>query len=343
LLTVVKQLPNTYGATGNKLRRVSPNTGNIDYIGGIQYDGTTTSTISFIHTEEGRALVNGTGYNYEYNLGDNLGNTRVSFDSATGSARLVQQDDYYPFGMEINRSFTSPKNEYLYNKKELQEELGEYDYGARFYNPVIGRWNAIDELAENFEHTSPYVYVLNNPINLIDPDGRDTIRLKEVQIKEVKSAKKNDAEAIPITLPPGTLPVFRRVPPPNPIVLLLLLLFSPANSMHDHSEKDALDARARHMHLSKKTVDEILKDAQPGRETKGRVKQYEKDGGKEQADEDFDDIVDPFTIKPIPGGRRGETNDGTNVNVREGSSDGRPTLEVQNKNPIKVRYNEKQK
>jgi len=42
--------------------------------------------------------------------------------SRTGIAVIYQQDDYYPFGLEISRNAFSPKNEYLYNKKELQEE-----------------------------------------------------------------------------------------------------------------------------------------------------------------------------------------------------------------------------
>jgi RHS repeat-associated protein len=164
----------TYDATGQKLRKVNVNGANTvmtDYISGIQYKNNSTA-IDFIQTEEGKAVPNTGGYDYYYYLGDNLGNTRVTFDTQSGTATALQTDDYYPFGLEISRgTITSPKNEYLYNKKELQEELQQYDYGARFYDPVIARWTTIDPLAELSRRWTPYNYVENDPIRMTDPDG----------------------------------------------------------------------------------------------------------------------------------------------------------------------------
>jgi RHS repeat-associated protein len=161
----------TYDAEGQKLRK---NNGTIatDYIDGIHYEN---GAIIFIQTEEGRAIKSGSNYAYEYTIADHLGNSRLSFDQNSATA-VKQQDDYYPFGMEISRgSVISPKNYYLYNKKELQEETGLYDYGARFYDPVIGRWGVIDGKAEKFPNMSSYAYAGNNPIVFLDPDGNDLV------------------------------------------------------------------------------------------------------------------------------------------------------------------------
>ncbi|TKC12038.1 RHS repeat-associated core domain-containing protein [Pedobacter polaris] len=157
----------TYDATGQKLKKVSNITGTTDYVDGIQY---TNGTIDFIQIEEGRAVNSSGSYKYEYNLSDHLGNVRYSFDIYNGAVRKLQGDDYYAFGLRYNN--TAGTNNYLYNGKELQDELGQYDYGARFYDPVIGRWNSVDPLADHSFDLTSYHYCSNNPINRLDPDGR---------------------------------------------------------------------------------------------------------------------------------------------------------------------------
>ena len=157
----------TYDALGRKLKKVSSGV-TTHYIGGIQYTG---SAIDFIATEEGLARRNGSNYSYEYALTDHLGNDRVSFDIYSGAARRIQRDNYYPFGKTFASYTVGARNNYLYNGKEFQDGLGHYDYGARFYDAVIGRWSVPDLLAEMAHNISPYRYCFNNPVNFTDPYG----------------------------------------------------------------------------------------------------------------------------------------------------------------------------
>jgi len=64
-------------------------------------------------------------------------------------------------------------NRYQYNGKELTQDLGLNwnDYGARWYDPAIGRFSAVDPLSEAFYSFATYHYGYNNPIRYIDPNG----------------------------------------------------------------------------------------------------------------------------------------------------------------------------
>lgn len=96
--------------------------------------------------------------------------------------------------------------------------------------------------------------------------------------------------------------------------------------------------------LVDREIKEILKDAEALEDTKGKSKQYKKDGGFEQANRDFDSL-NPRDIEDIETdygkGRTGQLLDGRKINVRPGSTnDTQPTLEIinSNKRRIKIRY-----
>ncbi len=80
----------------------------------------------------------------------------------------------FPFGEEMAAQHAGGEyaTRYKFNGKELDPETGYYYYGARYYDPVVSRWLSIDPLAEKYPGLSPYNYTANNPVMLVDPDGR---------------------------------------------------------------------------------------------------------------------------------------------------------------------------
>lgn len=105
----------------------------------------------------------GTPKRYYY-FKDHLGSVRATVNE---DGNVVDSRDYYPFGMQMaGRGATggdeAPKERYTGH--ELDEETGLFYAGARYLDPVIGRWNGIDPLADKYPMLSPYTYAGNSPL-----------------------------------------------------------------------------------------------------------------------------------------------------------------------------------
>jgi len=102
---------------------------------------------------------------------DHLGSSSYITDI---NGQIRQHIEYLPFGETfVDEHTNSDVQPYLYNAKELDAETGLYYYGARYYDPMVSLWASVDPMAEKFPGWSPYNYVLQNPMVMVDPDGRD--------------------------------------------------------------------------------------------------------------------------------------------------------------------------
>jgi len=195
-----------YDATGVKLKKKVTDGTTItttDYMDGFQY---TNGKLDFFPHAEGYAkailsgLGGGTSYTFKYvfSYTDHLGNIRVKYaqNPANGNQiEILEEDHYYPYGLKHNgyngnhttwdvtpggqitltpvNPFLGDTYKYKFGGKEYDDtfDINTYDFGARNYDPALGRWMNIDPLAEERINLSPYNFVQNNPIIRVDPTG----------------------------------------------------------------------------------------------------------------------------------------------------------------------------
>ena len=161
----------TYAADGTKLKTVhktGSTTTTTDYCGNVVYEN---GVQKLLLTDEGYVTLSDSKYHYY--LKDHQGNNRVVINQ---SGTVEETNHYYPFG----GVFASAGNvqPYKYNGKELDAKKGLnwYDYGARHYDAVLGRFTTNDRFAEKYYSMSPYQYGANSPVGNIDVNG-DSIRI----------------------------------------------------------------------------------------------------------------------------------------------------------------------
>jgi RHS repeat-associated protein len=178
-----------------------------NHVGAVQVPLITGAMQKQTLTGLANMVVRRNGYLYVYV--SNEANQTVYFDNLQIQHRrgpMVEQKDYYGFGAEIPGLATQAfkahydQNRTKYIGKELQSKefmdgtgLGDYDYGARMYDPQIGRFNSIDPLTDYMRRWSPYSYSFDNPIRYADASGMapsDTVTLPEVVVTSRK--KSND-------------------------------------------------------------------------------------------------------------------------------------------------------
>jgi RHS repeat-associated protein len=180
-----RYLDYTYDASGKLLRKRQYDNSVLqkttDYIDGFVYTtaGTGAAQLDYFGMPEGRVRNTGSSLKAEYIITDHQGNARVSFeDSGTGTAKVVQENSYYAYGMSMTSTMALPTqpNKQLYNGgSEWQNDFSDQpDWQQTFYrnyDQTIGRFLATDPMAEATNGLSIYQYANNNPVMFNDPLG----------------------------------------------------------------------------------------------------------------------------------------------------------------------------
>ena len=122
-------------------------------------------------------------YVYQYKdhtstmLSAGLGNIRLSYKEDRGNLEIVEENNYYPFGLKhkgYNNVVNGTENNHFdFQGQEIEKELGLnwIEFKWRSYNPEIARFMTIDPLAEEFTYNSPYNFAENRVIDGVELEG----------------------------------------------------------------------------------------------------------------------------------------------------------------------------
>ncbi len=107
-----------------------------------------------------------------YLHGDHLGSASLATDGSGGKVSAMR---YYPYGATRSGALRTDRR---YTGQRWEASLGLYDYGARYYDPALGRFIQADTVvpgAGNPQALNRYAYVLNSPLKYTDPSGYDPL------------------------------------------------------------------------------------------------------------------------------------------------------------------------
>jgi RHS repeat-associated protein len=151
-----------YDSSGQRVKKNST-----VYIGKL-YECTSGTCIKYIFAGGNRVAMK-TGSSVYYNHTDHLGSTNVITDKDV----IVKEEDYYlSFGKTRGTDTWFSKRKFTGQEKD--QETGLYYYGARYYDPAVGRFISPDSIVSdpiNPQSLNRYTYVLNNPLRYTDPTG----------------------------------------------------------------------------------------------------------------------------------------------------------------------------
>ena len=159
----------TYDGKGARVKKLGPN-GTVLYSGKL-YDCASSSCTRYIYAGQTRLAAVASSGSVTYFHPDQLGSTRVMTTDQQPPAQS-EAVFYQPFGQTASDSSASASR-YKFTGQEWDAEIGLYNYGARLYDPSLGRFISADSEipGTNPQALNRYAYAINNPLRYTDPTG----------------------------------------------------------------------------------------------------------------------------------------------------------------------------